>query len=197
MFQNIVFDMGNVLLDYDPEVPLAQYCTSDEARDIIRRELFLGPEWKMGDRGEIRDRDRYELVKKRVPEQYHAELKKCAEGWDICMKPLAGAGEFCAYVKEKGYGIYVLSNASDLFYEYFPNFAPIEYFDGVFVSCDVHVIKPDIQIYELFLKKYGLVAAECLFIDDREDNVEGARAAGLAAVRFQGSFDAIREEFGL
>ena len=197
MIHNIVFDMGNVLLDYNPEVPLDLYCNSRKAKDIIRRELFEGPEWAMGDRGEIRDRDRYELVKKRVPGEYHEELKKCVDGWEICMKPVEGAKEFCKYVKEKGYGMYVLSNASDLFYEYFLNFSPLEYFDGILVSCDVHMVKPDIRIYKHLLSKYNLTAEECLFIDDRKDNVEGARACGMQAVQFADNYDEIRKEFSL
>ena len=48
MLQNIIFDMGNVLLTFDPEVPLARFCHSEEAKDLIRKELFQGPEWIMG-----------------------------------------------------------------------------------------------------------------------------------------------------
>lgn len=58
--------MGNVLLDYNPEVPLNMFCDCEEAKDIIRNELFHGPEWVMGDRGDIPDKGRYELVKRRA-----------------------------------------------------------------------------------------------------------------------------------
>ena len=44
MLKNIIFDMGNVLLDYDPEIPLNEFCRSEEEKDAIRRELFEGPE---------------------------------------------------------------------------------------------------------------------------------------------------------
>ena len=63
MLKNIIFDMGNVLLDYDPEIPLNEFCRSEEEKDAIRRELFEGPEWVQGDMGTIRDADRYDLVK--------------------------------------------------------------------------------------------------------------------------------------
>ena len=122
MIKNVVLDMGNVLLDFRPEYVMDQFCSSEEERDVIRRELFEGPEWSLGDRGDIKDKDRYDLVKVRVPEKYHEALKNCALHWDICMDPLEGAKEFCEKVKEKGYKIFVLSNASDLFYVYFPKF---------------------------------------------------------------------------
>ncbi|MCR4776438.1 MAG: HAD family phosphatase [Saccharofermentans sp.] len=183
--------MGNVLLDFNPGVILDMFCSSDEEKEVIRKELFEGPEWMMGDRGDIKDSDRFDLVKVRVPEKYHEALKNCAYKWDLCMKPLPGAREFCEAVKDQGYGIYVLSNASDLFYKYFPNLLPLDFFDGVFVSSDYLMLKPDPEIYKTFLEKYSLRADECLFIDDREENVEGAKKAGLNGFVFDGDYEKI------
>ena len=180
--------MGNVLLDFNPDAVLDEFCSSEEEKDVIRKELFEGPEWMMGDRGDIKDSDRFDLVKVRVPEKYHEALKNCAYKWDLCMKPLPGAREFCEAVKDQGYGIYVLSNASDLFYKYFPNLLPLDFFDGVFVSSDYLMLKPDLKIYKTFLEKYSLRADECLFIDDREENVEGAKKAGLNGFVFDGDY---------
>ena len=191
MIKNVVLDMGNVLLDYNPEFVMNKFCSSEEEKKIIRKELFNGPEWKMGDRGDIKDKDRFDIVKNRVPEKYHAALKNCADRWDICMTPLKGAKEFCEQIKASGLGIYVLSNTSDMFYVYFPKFLPLDFFDGVFVSSDYLMLKPDVAIYEKFLEKYGLKADECLFIDDREENVSGARKAGMNGFVFKGSYNDI------
>lgn len=191
MIRNVVLDMGNVLLDFNPGAVMDRFCSSDEEKEIINKELFNGPEWELGDKGEIKDKDRFDLVKVRVPEKYHKALRDCAYKWDFCMDPLPGAREFCEYVKESGYGIYVLSNASDLFYSYFPKFLPLDFFNGVFVSSDYLMLKPDVKIYETFLEKYGLRADECLFADDRECNCEGARKAGLQAFCFKGSYQAV------
>ncbi|MBR5349199.1 MAG: HAD family phosphatase [Lachnospiraceae bacterium] len=195
--RNIVLDMGNVLLDYNPEFVLDTFCETEEEKNVIRKELFEGPEWALGDRGDIKDKDRFDLVKVRVPEKYHEVLRKCTDHWDICMDPLPGAREFCKYVKEQGYGIYVLSNASDLFYTYFPKFLPLSFFDGVFVSSDYRMLKPDPEIYKAFLDRYGLKAEECLFIDDRTDNVNGAAQVGMNTFRFQGDHTAIIREYRL
>ena len=191
MIKNIVLDMGNVLLDYNPAFVLDTFCSSEEEKEIIDRELFNGPEWKLGDRGDIRDKDRFDLVKGRVPGQYHKALRNCADHWDVCMTPLEGAREFCEHVKSRGYGIYVLSNASDLFYVYFPKFLPLDFFDGVFVSSDYRMLKPDVKIYKTFLDKYSLKGEECLFIDDRADNVAGAKEAGFNTFRFNGDYEQI------
>ncbi|MCR5617564.1 MAG: HAD-IA family hydrolase [Clostridiales bacterium] len=191
MIKNVVLDMGNVLLDFNPEFVMDRFCSSDEEKAVIRRELFNGPEWLMGDRGDIKDKDRFDMVKVRVPEKFHAALKACADNWDICMTPLDHAKEFCEAVKRAGCGIYVLSNASDLFYVYFPKFLPLDFFNGVFVSSDHLMLKPDVEIYNAFLEEYGLKGDECLFVDDMEANVAGARAAGMNALQFKGDYDEV------
>lgn len=194
MIKNIIFDMGNVLLRYDPEVCLNRFVKREEDRALIRRELFEGPEWVQGDLGHITDEQRFDGVSRRVPQKLHTELRQCVEQWHMCMEPVHGAKEFCAYAKEQGYRLYVLSNASSSFYQYFPRFAPFEYFDGLVVSCDIHIVKPDIRIYRYLLETYGLAPEECFFIDDMAANVEGARKAGISGAVFGGDFEEIRKK---
>jgi len=192
MIKNIIFDMGNVLLRYDPGVCLNHFIKQEEDRALVRRELFEGPEWVQGDLGHITDEERFDGVSLRVPERLHGELRQCTEQWHMCMQPVAGAKEFCRQAKEKGYRLYVLSNASSSFYQYFQRFAPLDYFDGIVVSCDIHMIKPDIRIYQYLLDKYQLLPEECFFIDDMARNVSGAEKAGIRGAVFDGDFEEIR-----
>ncbi len=195
--KNIIFDMGNVLLSYNPEICLEHFFSCEKHRSIIRRELFQGPEWIEGDLGLLKDEERFYGVRKRVPEKLHEGLKACTLEWDMCMQPVSGAREFCDYIKKQGCRVYVLSNASSSFYRYFPRFLPFDYFDGMAVSCDIHIIKPDIRIYQYLLEKYALRPEECFFIDDIKKNVEGAAKAGIRGTVFQGDFKKLRglEEF--
>lgn len=195
MIKKMVFDMGNVLLTYNPQVPLDLFCNSEEEKDTIRRELFEGPEWVQGDLGNLTCVQKYERIRKRIQKSMHPALKRCVEEWHICMKPVPGAKDFCDYLKGRGYPLYVLSNASDEFYGYFPRFAPLSYFDGIVVSSDIHLIKPDGRIYAYLLERYGLLPQECLFLDDLEQNVIAARQAGMAAEVFLGDFGAIKERY--
>lgn len=197
MIKNIILDMGNVLLDFNPQISLDKYCKGEKEKNIIRNELFLGDVWSLADLGYIKDCERYERVKNKVPKQYWEALKNCSNNWDICMLPIKGAREFCQYIKEKGYGLYILSNASDKFYEYFPKFMSLDYFYGVVVSCDVKVIKPDKRIYEHILDKYKLLPQECLFIDDRLDNVIGGEKLGIKGEVFQNNFQDIIYKYNL
>ena len=182
---------------FSPDVSLNKYCSSDEEKELVREALFRGKEWIMCDAGEISHKDLFEKTKHKLPEKYHQALKNCAENWDICMQPLDGAKNFCDYIKSKGYGIYVLSNASDKFYMYFQRWLPLDYFNGYVVSCDVHVIKPNEEIYKCLLNKYNLKAEECLFIDDIEANVEGAKKVGLNAEVFKNDYDALIKKYNL
>ena len=63
----------------------------------------------------------------------------------------------------------------------------------MFVSSDYLMLKPEVEIYQAFLAKYGLVAEECLFVDDREENVSGARKAGMNGFVFKGDYNAVFE----
>ena len=192
MIKNIITDMGNVLLRFDPEVSLAACCESGEEMDVIRRELFRGPEWIMGDLGQIRNEDRYPLVAKRIPEKYHKALKNVVDGWDICMEPLLGAKEFFAGMKDAGYRIFVLSNACSKFDEYFPRHCDPGFFDGIVVSSKVKMQKPEPGIYLYLLEKYSLDPKECIFIDDVIGNVKGAKAVGIEGYLFEGDFEKLK-----
>ena len=108
---------------------------------------------------------------------------------DDVHEALPGAKAFCDGLKEKGYHLYLLlSNADFTIYDYFPDFVPFSYFDGKLVSADVHIVKPDVRIYQLLMETYGLNPEECLFVDDRMDNVEGAKKAGMQGVQFLGDY---------
>lgn len=194
MVKNIVLDMGNVLLSYDPHVILDKVCETEEEKRMILTNLFEGEEWIMGDRGEITNLQRYDLVKERLPEELHPKLKECVEHWDICMLPLDGAKEFCHRCREMGYGMYVLSNACNYFYDYFPRSYDMNFFDGVMVSSSVRLIKPDTRIYELLCSTYGLTAEECMFIDDRPENVAAAERVGMHGFVFTGDFAVVEEK---
>ena len=197
MIKNVILDMGNVVLKFDPEVSLNKYCKSNEEKDIIRQALFKGEEWIMGDKGEISDKDLYEKVKHKVPEKYHETLKNVADNWDICIVPLDGTKQFCDYLKEKKYGLYILSNASDRYHKYFPEIFPLDYFTGLVFSCDIHIIKPDEGIFKYILNKYNLKAEECLFIDDIESNIKGAEKVNMKGEVFKNNYDYIIKKYNL
>ena len=194
MIKNVVLDMGKVLLSFDPYMILNKVCENEAEKKLIFQNLFESEEWIMGDRGEITNEQRYDLVKKRIPESMHEKLKECVMHWDIFMEPIAGAKEFISQCKEQGMKVYVLSNACNKFFEYFLKHYDMDVFDGIMVSYKVRIIKPDVRIYELLCNTYGLTPQECLFVDDKVENVEAARKVGLHAFLFEGDYELVKRE---
>lgn len=191
MIKNVVMDMGNVLLYFTPQKTLERYCRSEEEKQLIMKELFGSDIWIMGDRGEIVNDQRYGLVKDKLPQSMHGTLRLIVDHWQDDLVQIPGAEDFVKKCKSAGYRMYVLSNACQLFYEYFPRRFDAKLFDGIMVSSTVRLIKPDPRIYELLCSTYDLKPEECVFIDDRADNVEAAQGVGMRGIVFPGSYEGI------
>ena len=90
-------------------------------------------------------------------------------------------------LKKRGYHNYLLTNYPDSFFEIHSreSFTFMPYVDGQIVSAVVELIKPDPNIYRILLKTYGLKAEECVFIDDRRENVETAKKLGFHGICFE------------
>ena len=188
--------MGKVLLQYNPCAVCKQYCRSPEEEAVVLRELFGGPEWILMDKGEMTPEESLAQIKQRVPEKFHKAISDCLQNWTVCMTPVPGAKDFVKEVRNAGYDLYVLSNAAPVFYDYFPKEYPLEIFDDVVVSCDVHKLKPDPAIYLHLLRSNELRSHECLFIDDTLANVETATDLGMKGMVFDGDWKKIRAELG-
>jgi 2-haloacid dehalogenase len=181
----VVFDIGNVLIHWDPR--------------RLYRDLFDHPakvDWFLAhvchsawnldlDRGRLWS----EAVAERIASfpEYEAEIRAYDERWDDMV---AGAIEGSVALLEKlraaGVPLYAITNFSrvkfDLAAKRFPFLSE---FRGVIVSSDEGLVKPDPAIFELFLKRFGLTAHDCLFIDDSAANVESAGRLGLATHHFR------------
>ena len=179
MIKNLIFDMGNVVLDYTPR-RIASFFTSDpDELDFLCREVFSNKEWLSLDKGVMSEEQAIESIIARVPEKYHELCRKVMGGWEEFFLPVEGTYEQLLLLKERGYKLYMLTNASLKVYEYRKNSPAFDIMDGMFVSADVHLLKPDPAIYLRMLEKFGLEAEECLFFDDVEVNVEAARKLGI------------------
>lgn len=185
MIKNIIFDMGQVLMSFEPKGYVDSVAKSPEAAEAILRELFGGPEWPMLDAGAITDEETVARVQKRIPE-YAEDVAAVMENWHVLMKPMPGMENIVKHLKGKEYKLYLLSNASMRFYKYYKNVSIFQYFDGIVISAKEKLVKPDKKIYIRLLNRYNLNAGECLFIDDLQANIEGAESVGINGHQFQG-----------
>ena len=113
--------------------------------------------------------------------------------WDDPLIPIPGMYALVEELKEKGYGVYLLSNASVRQHEYWPRIEASRFFDGTLISADEHVTKPQPEIYRLCMERFGLTAEESFFVDDMAHNVEGAIFCGLSGAVFHGDVALLRK----
>lgn len=192
MIRNIVFDMGNVLLDFRTLEAAQAFTETEEDARLLLRETIESAPWISIDRGEDADRAFQEMLRS-LPERLHENARQLMERWDEWLFPTPVNG-LAVELKEKGYGVYLLSNTSRRF-ERFSSKAPaIAEMDGMILSWKEGVLKPDPAIYRLLFDRYGLRAEECFFVDDAPLNIECARHLGMEGFCYHGESDALRGE---
>ena len=196
MKPNIVFDMGQVLMDFAPPAFIARLGYAGEDAHALLQEVFKGWEWVAFDRGDITGEDVAASACSRLPARLHQAAHDLVFHWWDEMIPMPGARELVKELHDKGYPLYVLSNASQDFHKYFDSIPGSEYLprERRFVSSDHRLLKPQHEIYELFLRTYGLDPASCVFIDDNPPNVEAARRQGMRALVHRGDMARLRRE---
>lgn len=194
MIRNILFDMGNVLIRFDRKLFLDRLDVSEADKEILLREVFANVEWAQMDRGTKTEETALESMYKRLPERLYAAAERLTLHWDEPMIPIDGMYALVEELKAKGYGIYLLSNASYRQHDYWPRIPASKFFDGKLISADVHVVKPQPEIYNLCLEKFGLKAEESFFIDDVAANIEGAIHCGLSGAVFFGDAARLRKD---
>ena len=192
MIKNIIFDMGGVLIRWDPEGFVRELGLNAEDSALLMQHTYGCEMWGLMDWGKYSEQDVYENACAHLPERLHGYAERLVHHWCDDPEPIAGMRDFVADCKFAGKKIYLLSNASFKQKLYWPKIPGHELFDGRIVSAEVSAAKPDRRIYEILLETYGLKAEECLFIDDMWYNVLGAIQAGLHAIVFDGDMDRLR-----
>ena len=183
MYKNIIFDVGEVLFSYGWKEALMLAGASYEDALILGKNLFDDPVWGELDLGvrpywEVVD----ELSSKYPP--FKAVITQFLTNVEVMPKSRPVIWELVKQLKGKGYKLYLLSNYSEYMFSRHTAGRPfMDEIDGAIVSYMVNINKPDRGIYEALLNKYNLNASECLFFDDKLENVEGARACGIDAIQ--------------
>lgn len=195
MIKNVVFDMGNVLFDFKPAEYIRRLGYEGEDAEILETEVFRTAEWCAMDRGTLLPAQAAKILEEHVPEHLKAAVEPLVcRWWEGELMPTEGMGSLIEELKARGYGIYLLSNASRDIYEYFHRLPGAACFDGRLVSADWLMAKPQHEIYEKLYSRFDLIPAECFFIDDRTDNVEVARLTGMTATVFRNDMARLRRE---
>lgn len=191
--KNVVFDLGRVVFAQDPAKSTAEFKQFFSYVSLTPMPQF----WTDYDMGVLSfEQVAEELAAYRgVEPKFAREMIAIAIGKQETIRPTE---KLIDELKAAGYKLYVLSNMSREFIDFLRKQRVYENFDGDVVSCEVGIVKPMPEIYDLLLKRFDLDPAETIFIDDRKENVDAAAAKGIATFHFdrndyEGSCERLRE----
>lgn len=182
MIKNLIFDIGNVLMEYRGYEMLQDYGLNEEESHRVGDEIFCHEIWSHLDLG---------VSIEKVIKEYQSVFP---EYHDLIQWFLTHVEDMPIYwedvwdkvhsLKEQGYHIYILSNYSrEMLNIHAGNARFWDDVDGAVVSADCGLLKPNAEIYQYLLSKFNLKAEETVFFDDRLENTEAAKKLGIESYR--------------
>ena len=188
MYKNIIFDLGGVMVDFDPKTYLVDRFCNAEVEEQVSQLTFESEEWKLLDAGLITRSEANLRMLARAKEYGRAfEVQGVLDDWMHILRPRRRMQELVRKLKSRGYCVYYLSNIPEDVLDFLTERDLRGLFDGGVASCEVHINKPDPRIYKALLDKYQLKAGESVFIDDRLENVQAAFRLGFAGIQMKDS----------
>ena len=189
----VVFDLGGVLVDWDPRYMYRQLFDDPDEMESFLAEVATA-EWNAHQDAGRPWAEAVELLGAEHPQRREL-IEAFHRRWpEMLAGEIPGTVDVLAELRAEGVRLVALSNWSA---ETFPvareRFDFLAWFEGIVISGDVGVNKPDRQIFEHLMEHFGIEPAEALFIDDSSANVEAAKALGLSAIQFTDA-EALRRE---
>jgi putative hydrolase of the HAD superfamily len=196
---NLIFDLGGVVVRWDPDAIIAGVFAQENLRKKIAQGVFAHPDWLELDRGTLGREQAIQRAAQRTGIS-EADLTRLLLAVPPSLVPFPDTVELLYRLKAKGHPLYCLSNM---------HFASIEHlerehrffevFSGAVISCRLNLCKPEAAIYEHALKTYKLRPQDTIFIDDVEKNVAAAGKLGIRTILFTSAAQCERElhAFGL
>lgn len=190
---DIMLDMGNVLLEWNKDKILQGVSDTKEEYLVLDKTIFQSGLWERLDLGTM---TREELVLKvvlMIGSTYQKKVEEVIWNWPSYIDIYREVFPVLSELKKKGHRIFVLSNTSKVFYDLLEDqLSPLkELLDGFVLSCDIKAIKPDLAMFKGILDKYQLDSANCIFLDDIEDNTSAAEKLGIRAYQVKKRSDVV------
>ena len=164
MYQNIIFDLGGVVVDYAPREFLVDYFMNEKLEEQLFDITFGSEEWKKLDAGLITRQEAEAVMRRRGAELGHSfEVDAILSDWMDMLKTKDDTVQMMTRLKKRFFAL----------------------FDGGVASCEIHLNKPDLRIYQALLKKYGLDPAASIFIDDNKQNASAAFDMDMVGIHYK------------
>lgn len=185
MIKNIVFDIGGVIVEYDPKGYLSKLFNNSELEEFLYNIIFDSEDWKLLDQGKItRALAERHMLEAAGRHRYEAQL--VLDDWRELMVTKLDTVDLILALRHSGHHLYFLSNIPEDVYLMFQQRRRfMQLFEGGVPSFAAKMAKPDPEIFKLLLHTYELSPAETLFIDDSPANVAAAESLGLTALLFE------------
>lgn len=186
MINNIIFDLGGVLIDWNPRYVFRNVFDSDEKTEWFLSNICTMTWNEQQDAGRS-IKSATELLQKKFP-QWHDEIALYYGRWEEMLGgPIKDTVDLLSRLKTNNtYNLFALTNwSSETFPIALERFDFLSWFQGIVVSGHEKCIKPDREIYNILLERYELNAEHSVFIDDNKRNVAGALAVGMKAIHFK------------
>ncbi len=184
MIKNIVFDIGNVCVDFCYKEFFESLGFSPEIVQRICRASVENEVWNLGDEGNHSDEELLDIFIQQDPE-IEPQLRRAYENFSGIIREREATIPWLEELKNSGYHVYYLSNYPEkIARECADDMKFLSHMDGGILSYKVKLVKPGREIYRKLLSEYDLKAEECLFIDDRADNCEAAVREGFLAIQY-------------
>jgi HAD superfamily hydrolase (TIGR01509 family) len=181
----IIFDIGGVVLDWRPGQLLERFYPDAAERERMQPLIFLHADWLELDRGALSEAQILARIAQRAGRPC-PELDSLFAAIRDSLVPKPDTVALLETLAEAGRPLYCLSNMpAGIYHELRALHDFWRHFRGIVVSGLVGLVKPDPRIYEHLLASYGLRAADTIFIDDLQANVDAAKAVGLTGLHFQ------------
>lgn len=190
--KNIIFDFGGVILDIDPQLTIEAFAKLG-FNDF---EKVMTPEFKDDIIGKFeRGILTPEIFRKKLKDFLGIKVtdQKLDDAWNSLLFDIPGERIKIIEKVKDNYNIFLLSNSNEIHYDLFVRDLQLrfgyrefdELFHKAYFSFDLHLLKPDPDIYEFVINQHGLNPAETLFIDDNMDNIEAAKKVGLLTYKLE------------
>jgi putative hydrolase of the HAD superfamily len=183
--RNVVFDLGGVVFEWNPDSILRGYYPEAEAQVSLKSALFQHPDWLLMDRGVFSETEVIARLEERTGRP-RSELQGLLDAVRHSLLPKSDTVTLIERLAQQHVPLYCLSNMPASTFSYLRErhaFWPV--FRGIVISGQIQMLKPDREIFEYLLNRYDLTPADTVFIDDHEPNIQAAQDLGMHTVWFR------------
>ena len=193
MIDTIIFDVGNVLLDFDYMKQFRSVFDEETAQAIADVSVRKHENWVEMDRGVLSYDEAVDRIVQDAP-HLASEIRLAVQELYQRVDAYDYAADWVRSLKEKGYRLYVLSNFGEKpFADTKPRLPFLQYMDGQLISYEIREVKPSATIYQALCDKFQIDPSKAVFIDDSAVNIAGAKDFGLHTIHFTGYADALSQ----